>query len=66
MDTQSKYITCIIPKIDGSNLIVPIGYVGYKLRSRGTKTSMTLYHIAYVEVGKTLFLLGIISVTICH
>jgi len=39
-------------KIEGSNPFVPIGYVGYKLRFKGIKGGMTLYHIGYVEIGK--------------
>jgi hypothetical protein len=42
-----------------------VKYVGYKLGFRGTKGGMTLFHIRYVKVGKTLVLLGIIDVTNC-
>jgi hypothetical protein len=41
------------------------GYVGYKLKSKGTKGGMTLYHIGYVEVNNKLVLPEIIGVTIC-
>ncbi len=46
--------------------MVPLGYVGYKLGFRGTKGGMTLYHIVYVKIGKTLFLPNIISIRNCH
>jgi hypothetical protein len=40
--------------IKGSNPFVPIGYDKYKLRSKVCKGGMTLYHIGYIDVGKTL------------
>jgi hypothetical protein len=42
--------------------LVPIGYVGYKLKSKGTKGAITLYHIGYVEIGSILVLPDTIGV----
>jgi hypothetical protein len=51
--------------IKESSPFVSIGYVGYKLGSKGTKGGMTLYDIGYVEVGSILVLLGTIGVIGC-
>jgi hypothetical protein len=49
-----------------TNPFVLVGYVGYKLGSKGTKKGMTLYHIGYVEVSNILVLLSTIGVTGCN
>jgi hypothetical protein len=60
-----KYIIGIIPKDKGIKSFVLVGFVQYKLGSKGTKGGMTLYHIGYVEIGSILVLLGTIGVTSC-
>ncbi len=39
-------------KIKGPNSLVPLWYVGYKLRPIIMSGCITLYHIGYVVVGK--------------
>jgi hypothetical protein len=59
------YIICIIPKHCKINPFVPIEYVGYILGSRDIKRGMTLYHIGYVKVSKTLVVPNTIGVIGC-
>ncbi len=61
----SMYIICIIPKHCKINPFVPIEYVGYILGSRDIKRGMTLYHIGYVKVSKTLVVPNTIGVIGC-